>query len=82
MEYIDTVRNPNRGAGIGTGIGTGTGVDATGVLNIAIELDSNKFPIAPRITGRKITKDMIEPLYRMYITQHYRKWIRTIENIQ
>jgi hypothetical protein len=40
-----------------------------------LEIHQSGFPVAPRLNSwRKITRGKLEPLYRMYITQHYRKW--------
>lgn len=75
-EYIDTVR-----------AGTGTGTGDENVPKIGIELDGNRFPIAPRISSdKKVTKADMEQLYRLYMTYHYRecrpcKKSRIINNI-
>jgi hypothetical protein len=78
LEYIKTLQSSITGTGAGTGI-SGE-VDATaagecpGDAGIAIDQDSG-FPIAPRI-NTKVGKGKIERLYRLYITEHYRRFLR------
>ena len=66
LEYVKTlhaVKLTGAGAGIGVQFGQGS---------IRIEQDSDGFPIAPSpASWEKITKDDLERLYRLYITQHY-----------
>jgi hypothetical protein len=41
---------------------------------IRLDLDPDNFPIAPRPTSwSKVTKVELEPIYRLYMKQHYRK---------
>lgn len=43
-------------------------------IHDAVEIDPSGFPIAPRIhTWNKVTRRLLEPLYKLYITKHYRK---------
>ena len=46
------------------------GQAGAGVLTI----DPNGFPIAPRTQSwKKVTRGILEPLYRLYMTEHYSK---------
>jgi hypothetical protein len=66
-EYIQTVEASGRGAA-GAGFGSGTSK-----ANLSIEVDSEGFPISPSPSSwDKTSKVDIEPLYRSYITLHYR----------
>lgn len=39
-----------------------------------LEIHSSGYPVAPRTgTWKKVTRNDLEPIYRMYITEHYRK---------
>jgi hypothetical protein len=70
-EYIETVRKSILGAGVGAAVNV---CDSRSEI-MCIELDSNGFPIAPKIsTDLKPTKRDLEQLYRLYITHHYREW--------
>ena len=76
-EYIETVRATNAGAGGDNGADTTLGA---GSNNISIELDNNRFPIAPKIgSDYKFKKKELEQLYRLYITHHYREWLEIIQ---
>lgn len=66
VEYIETIRSANADLGADGAVGE--------KKKVAIELDSERFPIAPVINvEKKMTKDDLEPLYRLYMTQHYRE---------
>jgi hypothetical protein len=86
-EYIETVRSSNSGAGAGGADGAeGTiGADETsgaGSIDISIELDNKRFPMAPKIASdTKIKKKDLEQLYRLYLTHHYREWFKITNKI-
>jgi hypothetical protein len=70
FEYVEVLKKSiNRPAGI-TGL-TGTDdIPTKGTL----EIHSSGYPVAPRTnTGNRKTRKDLEPLYRMYITEQYRK---------
>lgn len=47
--------------------------DRSADMHGTLEINPDGYPVAPRTQSwRKVTKADIEPLYRMYITQHYR----------
>jgi hypothetical protein len=64
-EYLRTFRD-NASAGAG---------DTSGKRNVSFELDSDGFPILPRTSWNKISKENLEKIYRTYITTHYRRFI-------
>ncbi|KAF8802326.1 hypothetical protein BYT27DRAFT_7112582 [Phlegmacium glaucopus] len=62
LEYIKTLQAAKAGPGA---------VLPQEVLTI--QLDPDRFPIAPRpASWSAVSKDDLEPMYRVYITQHYR----------
>lgn len=68
MEYVKTVRAAARS-------GSGSGSEP-GQTSVTVEVDSDGYPIAPCPTSwDKVTKDDLERLYRLYITQHYRMYV-------
>jgi hypothetical protein len=71
LEYIKTLKASRDGPGPGPGSSgvedAGAGVNAG---TIALE---DGFPIAPRVILGEVSKQVLEPLYRMYITHHYGK---------
>jgi hypothetical protein len=69
-EYIETIQKFRIGADVGAGLDNCD----TGSKNMGIELNSNSFPIAPKISiDLKARKRELEQLYRLYITHHYRE---------
>jgi hypothetical protein len=71
-EYIETVNASNAGVGAGD---DQNGADQNKVL---IQLDTNKYPIAPKITtDKKMKKNDLEQLYRLYLTHHYRESLKS-----
>lgn len=54
-----------------------TGPDEHGWPEKIIELDDNQFPIAPKIPiNKRVPKTKLEQLYKLYITQHYCKYMQ------
>jgi hypothetical protein len=51
------------------------GEDVTkGIQKDTIQIDSSGFPVAPRPQSwNNVTRSDLEPLYRLYLTRHYRK---------
>ncbi|KAF8809692.1 hypothetical protein BYT27DRAFT_7254409 [Phlegmacium glaucopus] len=74
LEYLKILAAPIAGGSAGVHAGVTTGVNAgPGPDTLTIQLDPNRFPIAPRFASwNKVSKEDLERLYRMYITQHYR----------
>jgi hypothetical protein len=78
MDYLNSLEALKVGAA--SGIGAETGANATaGSVTVpnphpnGITLDINGYPIAPIVTPEStISKETLEPLYRMYMTTHYR----------
>jgi hypothetical protein len=96
MGYLDSIQamivRPETGAETGVVVGAdadaGAGVgaeDTSGSLHTtlpsSISRDMNGYPIAPPITSEtKISKDLLEPLYRSYLSIHYRmSFLRMID---
>jgi hypothetical protein len=62
---------------------SGNAVDdiANGFQKDAIQIDDSGFPKAPRpLSWIKVTRAELEPIYRLYITKHYRKSYRSPED--
>jgi hypothetical protein len=54
-----------------------------GIQKDTIQIDSSGFPVAPRPQSWKnITRSDLEPLYRLYLTRHYRRWFSSIVKYQ
>lgn len=65
LEYVKTLR------AAGTRIGPVVGPETAWTT---IRQDPRGFPMAPcPPSWDKVTKDELEPIYRMYLTQHYRQ---------
>jgi len=65
LEYVKTLRVAR------TGVGPAGGPDTEWTT---IRQDPCGFPMAPcPPSWEKVTKEDLEPIYRMYLTQHYRK---------
>jgi hypothetical protein len=65
LEYVKTLKNFVSSAGAGSGYSTG---------QYCITMDPQGFPILPLPESwDKISKEELERLYRVYITQHYSK---------
>jgi hypothetical protein len=74
LEYIKTIQAAHAGAGAGAGV-------ISGQAGLTIQLDPDRFPIAAHpLSWSKVSKDIVEPLYRTYITQHYRKRLHSMPN--
>lgn len=78
IDYLDSLQELTVGAVSDTGADTGAG-STTGPVPVpdlhptGITLDINGYPIAPYMTAEtKISKETLEPLYRLYLTSHYR----------
>ncbi|KAF8811080.1 hypothetical protein BYT27DRAFT_7253210 [Phlegmacium glaucopus] len=76
LEYLKTLGASVAGgsAGVNAGVNAGGTAGLTaGAHTVTMQLDPNGFPIAPTVASwNSVSKEDLEPLYRMYITQHYR----------
>lgn len=72
LEYVNKLRAA-KSPGAGGNAAHAGSEDNAGAGPISIEIDPNRFPIAPCPASLKnVTKEQLEKLYRSYMTQHYR----------
>lgn len=70
LEYIKVLRSAHIG-----NIQNGGDNLVNGIQRNSLKIDSSGFPVAPRpINWSNVTKADLEPIYRLYITRHYRKF--------
>jgi hypothetical protein len=76
LEYVEILFKQFVGPGAPSTTTGHTGVTGTDESQAkgTLEIHSSGYPVAPRTNKwKKVTRNDLEPLYRMYITEHYRK---------
>jgi hypothetical protein len=69
LEYIKVLRRAHFTSSHNTG-----NEIANGIQKNTLQIDESGFPVAPRPhSWAKVKRDDLEPVYRLYMTRHYRK---------
>ena len=69
LDYIKILRNAHFSSSQNTGDEITNGLQKN-----TLQIDESGFPVAPRPQSwLKVKRDDLEPIYRMYMTRHYRE---------